>query len=102
MPLMKASAADEADARIGFGLRDQMLGAAEADFQAHFVDVSRNSVAQIGGRRLREIERDARQQRIEQRRLARAQRMALAPAEEGALRLSLCVASLSSCVIARA
>ena len=78
--------ADEAGARIGLRLRDQMLGAAEADFQAHLVERLTKQRAQIGRRGLGEIERELRQQRVEQRGLPRLQRMALAPAEEGALR----------------
>ena len=69
-------------------LRDQMLGAAEADFQPHVVERLCKQRAQIGGRRLGQIEREARQQRVEQRGLPRLQRMTLAPAEEGALRVS--------------
>ncbi len=76
--------ADEADARMGLGLRNQMLGAAEADFQPHRVDIAEHGT-QIGGRWFCQIERERRQQRLEQRGLARAQRMALAPPEEGAL-----------------
>ena len=62
-----------------------MFGAAEADFKPHIVDVA-EQCAQIGGRRLAQIERDARQQRVEQRGLPRLERMPFAPAEEGALR----------------
>jgi hypothetical protein len=61
-----------------------MFGAAEADLHAHFIDRRRKQRAQIGGRRLAEIDRKPRQQRIEQRRLPRLERMAFAPAEEGA------------------
>jgi hypothetical protein len=62
-----------------------MFGTAEADFQTHILDFAEQR-AQIGGRRLRQIERDARQSRIEQRLLPRLQGMPLAPAKEGALR----------------
>ena len=44
-------------------LRDQMLAAAEADFQPHLVDGMSEQRAQIGGRRLAQIEREPRQQR---------------------------------------
>ena len=60
-----------------------MLAAAEADFEPDVVDAVEQR-AQIGGRGRGQIEREPRQQRVEQRRLARPQRMALAPAEEGA------------------
>jgi hypothetical protein len=63
-----------------------MLGAAETDFEADGADIIKKD-AQIGWRRLAEIERYFRQQTIEQRRLPRPQRMALAAPEEGALRL---------------
>ena len=79
-----AVAADEAAARGCLRLRDQMLGAAEADFEADVVDI-RVKRTQIGRRGLGEIKRESRQKRLEQRRLPRPQRMALAPPEEGAL-----------------
>ena len=75
--------ADEARARMPRGFGDQMLAAAEAAFQPDVVDVVEQR-AQIGRSRRGEIEREPRQQRVEQRRLPLAQRMALAPAEEGA------------------
>ena len=65
------------------GLGDQMLAAAEAAFEPDLVDVVEQR-AQIGRRGRGQIEREPRQQRVEQRGLALAQRMALAPAEEGA------------------
>ena len=65
-------------------LRDQMLGAAKADFEPHVVDGVRKQRAQIGRRRFAEIERRRRQQRIEQRRLPRLERVSFAAAEERA------------------
>ena len=47
----EAVAADEAGARIGLRLRDQMLGAAEADFEPHVIGAAEQR-AQIGRRRL--------------------------------------------------
>ena len=76
-------------------LRDQMLGAAEADFQAQFVDGMRKQRAQIGRRGPGEVERERRQQRVEQRGLTRLERMALAAAEKGALRLLVQAGSIS-------
>ena len=73
--------ADEPAARIGLRLRDQVLSAAESDLQAHVVDRDRKQRRQTAGRRV-EVQREARQQRVEQLRLPRAQRMALAPAKE--------------------
>ena len=82
--------ADEADARIGLRLRDQMLGAAEADFEPNVVDRRRETArARSSGARLAQIEREARQQRVEQLGLPRAQRMALAPAEERAVTMAV-------------
>ena len=56
-------AADEAAARVGLRLRDQMLGAAEADFEPYLVRLMVEKRAQIGGRGLAEIERELGQQR---------------------------------------
>ena len=55
--------------------------------------------AQIGRRRLGEIEREPRQQRVEQRGLPRLERMPFAPAEEGALRGVVAVVTLVHAVI---
>ena len=63
-----------------------MLGAAKADFEPYLHWRVRKQRAQIGRRGLARIKGNARQQRLEQRRLPRFQRMALAPAKEGALR----------------
>ena len=52
-------------------LRDQMFGAAKADFEAHSIERLVEQRAQIGGRGFGEVERDARQQRVEQRGLPR-------------------------------
>ena len=65
--------ADEAGARMALGLRDQMLAAAEPAFQAHLVDAVEQR-AQVGWRGALQIERELRQQRVEQRRLPRPQR----------------------------
>ena len=75
--------ADEARARMLRGFGDQMLAAAEAAFQPDLVDTIEQR-AQIGRRGRGQIEPEPRQQRVHQRGLALAQRMALAPAEEGA------------------
>ena len=72
--------------RMCLRLRDQMLGAAETDFNAHSIERLVEQRAQIGGCGIAQIERDARQQRVEQRGLPRLQGMTLAPAEEGARR----------------
>jgi hypothetical protein len=76
--------ADEADVRMRLRLRNQVLCAAETDLQPHLIDGAWKQRAQIRGRRLGEIEPQPRQQRVEQRRLARLERVAFAPAEEGA------------------
>src|SRR5690242_15706900 len=61
-----------------------MLAAAEADFEADIVR-ARKQRAKVGRRLLRQVEREARQQRVEQAGLMRAQLLALAPPEKGAL-----------------
>ena len=58
----------------------------------------RKQRAQIGGRGLRKIDRELRQQRLDQPRLVRAQLVALAPAEE---RARLSMLSMSSVVMLR-
>src|SRR5665213_2428087 len=73
-----------------------MLGAAETDFEAHAIDSIKKD-PQIGGRRLAEIERYFRQQAIEQRRLPRSQRVALASPEEGARRCCIVGTHRLSC-----
>ena len=75
--------ADEAGARMPLRLGDQMFAAAEAAFEPDLVDAVEQR-AQIGGCGRGQIEREPRQQRVQQRGLARLQRVALAPAEKGA------------------
>ena len=77
-------AADEACARMAPGLGDQVLAAAEADFQADIVRHHRTARASRPGRASDRSSASLRQQGVEQRGLARPQLMALAPAEEGA------------------
>ncbi len=74
---------DEAGPRVSVRFRRQMLAATEAAFEANVVGVLEER-AQIRWRRAREIERERRQQRVEQRRLPGLERMSLAPAEERA------------------
>ena len=76
--------ADEAGARMLLGFRDQMLAAAESDLEAHRLDGVREQHRRIGRRGICEVERKARQQRVEQGRLLRPKLVAFAPAEEGA------------------
>jgi len=95
-------AGDECATRICLRLRDQMFGTAETDFKPHLVKLKIEKFAQIGGRRLAKVERDTRQQSVEQRQLPRPQRMTLAAAEEGALGLVAAVVTLAHIVIVRA
>ena len=57
--------ADEAGARLLLGFGDQMLAAAEADFQAHLIDRDGEQLGEIGRRRRRKIDGQPRQQGIE-------------------------------------
>src|SRR5262245_47304998 len=84
-------AADEPGARMVERLRDQVLTAAEADLEADVVDRTWKERGEIV-RRPREIDREPRQQRLEQPGLMRAQGMALAAAEECAVTVRLVVA----------
>ena len=58
--------ADESRARMLRGLGDQMLAAAEAAFQPHVVHAAEQRT-QIGGRGLGQIDRELRQQCVDQR-----------------------------------
>ena len=95
MPLMNGSAPMKPVRGCASRLRDQMLGAAEADLEPDVVDRRPETAPRDRRRRRAEIEREARQQRLEQRRLPRAQRMSLAPAEEGALGFGVVVVGSS-------
>src|SRR5262245_54965484 len=75
---------DEAGRRVLFRLGDKMLAATEAAFEAHRVDAVEQR-AQVGRRRTVETERELWKQRVEQRRLPRLQRVALAPAKKSTL-----------------
>ena len=80
-------AADEPDVRKSLRLRDQMLAAAESDFEPDILDVA---IKQLGKPRRRgrsDIERQMRQQIVDQIGLVDAQLMALAAAEERAARM---------------
>ncbi len=83
--------ADEADAGTGLGPPDQMLGAAEADFELNVIDRVEEQRGEVscGGCH---IQRKTRQQRLEQLSLARTQRMPLAPPVERAVPMGLLVA----------
>src|SRR5262249_10606399 len=74
--------ADEAGLRVTLGLSDQMFTATKANLETQLAHCR---FEQTGGRAGAEIKRQARQQRIEQRRLLRLQPVACAPPEEGAL-----------------
>src|SRR5262245_31983707 len=79
--------ADEASARLSLGLCDQMLAAAKADLHPHVRGSGWKQAWKVGRRRLIEIDRELRQQRLKQRRLLALERMSLAPPQEGALPL---------------
>jgi len=66
-----------------------MFGAAETDFQPRLAGLVREQRAQIGRRRFARIEREAGQQRLEQRGLPSLERMPFAAAEKGARRMTL-------------
>ena len=63
-----------------------MFGAAKSDFEAHAVDCACKQGAEIGGRRVAEVERELRQQCIEKDRLPRLERVTLTAAEKRAPR----------------
>src|SRR5262245_35720484 len=77
---------DESDPGVDLRLRNQMLGAAEADLEPQRIDRHRKKRAWIGWSRPVQVECQSRQQRLEQRRLTRLERMAFAAPEKSALR----------------
>ena len=78
-------AADEANLRVRGGSRDQILAAAEPDFEANRIQRTRKHVRKIGRRRPVKRKRNARQQCRQESGLVRPQPMTLAAAEEGAV-----------------
>ena len=75
---------DEAGARMLGGFLDEMLAAAEADFKPHMLNRDGKQRTKVV-RPSVEVEREARQQRLEQRRLRGPECVPLAPSEERAL-----------------
>ena len=95
--------ANEPGLRRPLGFRDQMLAAAEADFESYRLDAWCKQGREVVGRRRVEVECQSRQQGFEQCGLLRPQRMALAAAEKGARRPRLIVYRRNhSCCHARA
>ena len=84
MPLTNGSQPMKAGLRIALGFGQQMLAAAEADFEAHGFDRRGKEIGRIGRRRRVERERQPRQKMLDQHRLMGTQRMSLAPSEKGA------------------
>jgi hypothetical protein len=81
-------AADEAGMGKGARFRDQMLAAAEADFEPDFVGTRIEQLGKIGRTGPADVERKARQQVFDQLSLVDAQLVTLAPSEERAVRAS--------------
>jgi hypothetical protein len=80
-------AADEPDLGKEARFRDQMFAAAESDFEPDFLGRRIEQVSEIGRARAGDVERQPRQQMIDQIGLTRAQLVALAPAEERTARV---------------
>ena len=78
-------AADEAGIGKGQRFRDQMFAAAKTDFEPDVFKRRFENIREIFRRGRADIERQARQQIVDQIGLMRAQLVALAPAEERAL-----------------
>src|SRR5260370_22977710 len=78
-------AADETNRRIGACLRDQILTAAESDFEANRLDGARKHLREFVRRRLTKYERQPRQQGRHEVNLTRPQPVTLAAADTGAL-----------------
>ena len=69
MPLTNGSTPMKPMRGMRLGLGDQMLAAAESDLEPHASTGTGNKEAQVAGGGAVEIERQPRQQRLEQRRL---------------------------------
>ncbi len=78
-------AADEADVRKGLRLGGQMLAAAKADFEPDVVERPVEDFRQRRRRGRGNVQRQPRQQAVDQIGLVGAQSVTLAPAEERAL-----------------
>ena len=76
--------ADNAGAGMLARLRDHRFTAAETDFERNIADRYRKQHAQIERRRSGKIERQQRQQSLDQLRLVRAELVTFAPAKERA------------------
>jgi len=81
-------AADEADMRKAQRLRDQMLAAAKSDFQAHALRLWVEQRCEVRRTRAGNVEREMRQQVLDQIGLMDAELVALAPPEERAVRVN--------------
>src|SRR5687767_6400555 len=77
-------AAEKSDVRVGGRLRYQMLASAKADFKPHLVHRTAEQIREVAGGCV-EVKLKRLQRCCKYLLLARAQRMALAPAEEGAV-----------------
>ena len=80
-------AADEAGLRKRLRFGDQMFAAAESDFEPDIVDGRLEQLSEIGRARRGDVERELRQQMLDQIGLVRAELVALAPSEERAARV---------------
>ena len=81
-------AADEADIRKGTRFRDQMLAAAESDFEPDIIDRRIEQFGEIGRSGTSNVERKPRQQMFDQIGLMQAELVALAPPEERTVRVN--------------
>ena len=81
-------AADEAGLRKAQRFRDQMLAAAESDFETDALDCRIEQRREVGRTGAADVERQMRQQVLDQVGLMRAELVALAPSEERALRMN--------------
>ena len=91
-------AADEAGVRKGQRLGDQMLAAAEADFEPNILERRFKNIRKIFRRRRADVERKTRQQIVDQVGLMRAQLVALAPAKERALAVRVLAVGIGGAV----
>ena len=91
--------ADESGVRMSLGLGDQMLAAAKADLEPHIVGML-EKCSKICRRRICQIERKLRQQRLEQAGLMRRAASCLCAGRRRRARRRLVYRCMSECITA--
>ena len=94
-PVLERLAADEAHAAVVPGLPEEVLAAAETDLEPDLLDGRREEGFQMRRRRLRRVEREARQRALPQRGLPGARR----PSTSSPVAAQLVLAIVALCLV---